>query len=50
VKCTRTWKEIEDRRSRASIESLRREVMNEWLASTRLEARVGIFKEVLTDR
>lgn len=49
MKCTGTRKEMEDRRSGASIDPLRREVMKERLASTRREARVGIFKEVLTD-
>jgi len=49
VKCTGTRKEIEDRRSGSSIEPLRREVMKEKSASTRREAREGIFKEVLTD-
>jgi hypothetical protein len=51
VKCTGTRKEIEDRRFGASIEPLRREVMNDRSASTRREVRiVGIFKEVLTNR
>jgi len=50
VRCTGTRKEIEDRRSGASNEPLRREVMKERLASTRREARVGIFREVLTDK
>jgi len=50
VKCTGTRKEIADRRSGASIEPLRREVMKERSGSTRREARVGIFKEVLTGR
>jgi len=50
VLCTGTWKEIEDRRSGASIEPLRREVMKARSASIRREARVGIFKKVLFDR
>lgn len=39
---------MDDERSRASTEPLRREVINEMSASILREARVGMFKEDLT--
>lgn len=44
-----TRKELKDGRSRAWIEPLSRDEMNEMSASTRREARVGTFKEGLTE-